>query len=108
MHDNEDDPFLPSSLQDSQEEPLSSGIKINLPLPITVQSTLKEVQAADVQIANDMLGVMFNSWGAVKTIAGATKLAKATMELVKARRELLNMPYGDRDSANARTPTHLD
>lgn len=81
------DDNLPSILEET-------ATQISLPTPVSTKDTLSQVKAADLEVANSMLAVMYAGLGKAKSIASLCKLADSTMSILERRRKLLCMQYG--------------
>jgi len=65
---------------------------------ITLDNTLEEVQKADLEIINAVVDSTRMAWGNVRSIGTLMGLAKTTIEVIKARRDIMGLEYGHQAS----------
>ena len=69
-------------------------LTLNIPNPLSAESSLKQAKEADVQIANDMLAMGYIGLTEARSVSSIVKLGQFIMSTVKERRHLLNLQYG--------------
>lgn len=90
-----------------QSEFLSSlGVAVPPPIMLEHDSTLSEVQKADIALFNTSLKVLYALWGEVKTANAALTLINQTMTLIEKRRDIMGLDYGAANNKGGRTLTY--
>lgn len=77
---------------------------IALPGPLKETSSLKEAKIADVQVMNDMLMTCYHALGQAKSLGTVSRFIDTTLRVVKARREVLCLQYGNSNDRSGRSP----
>ena len=78
----------------------AEDITLDIPGGIDEKSSLKDMQRADVQIANDMLRVCYVGLAKAQSVGTICKVVDTTLRAVESRRKILNNPYGHQGSGS--------
>jgi hypothetical protein len=86
---DEDFPIDPSELNPT----------VTLPdlLPVSTSSSAESVKEASLQLINTQIAYVHAGWGSVRTIRDIALLGRTTIESIKARYDILGLPYGNKD-----------
>lgn len=80
--------------------------ELTIPEPLQADDTLKQAKHADVQVANDMLGLCYAAIPMARSIQSLCKLIDTSLKTIEVRRKVLNLEYGhpDKGPSSAFTP----
>jgi hypothetical protein len=89
------------TLDNPEESPDINLPTINVPplCPVGEQMSDAEINRQHLQMSNLEIGVIYQMWPQVKSIAGVCKLIDASIKAVKHQRDLLCLPYGYKGEA---------
>lgn len=88
-HKQQSDPLPPALVRDSIEDSI-----VPQDVCITPETSKREIVTQDVQLINMTGAYLMAAWNQAASIKSVCSLAKATISFIKARRDVMELPYG--------------